>query len=82
MDYLNPKVDLVFEKIFRAQQNKDVLISFLDALLFEGQKKIEDLEIIDSKQVPVIRGIEDPFLCVEAAIAGHITIIEMQVVNL
>ena len=83
MRFLNPKTDFAFKKIFGSMQSKDVLISFLNALLYEGQPIIEDLEIIDPYQAPQLKGMKDTFLDVKATVKGGKTvIIEMQVLNL
>lgn len=82
MRFLNPKTDFAFKRIFGSRQSKDVLISFLNALLYEGQAVIEDLEIIDPYQAPQMKGMKDTFLDVKATITGDKTvIIEMQVLN-
>ena len=82
MRFLNPKTDFAFKKIFGSMQSKDVLISFLNALLYEGQPIIEDLEIIDPYQAPQLKGMKDTFLDVKATVKGGKTvIIEMQVLN-
>lgn len=87
MRFLNPKTDFAFKKIFGSRQSKDVLISFLNALLYEGQPTIEDLEIIDPYQAPQLKGMKDTFLDVKATVkdgktkGGKTVIIEMQVLN-
>ncbi len=58
------------------------MISFLNALLYEAQPVIEDLEIIDPYLAPKIKGVKDTYLDVKAKIDGNKTvIIEMQVLN-
>lgn len=42
MSSLSPKVDLVFRKFFGSEENKDILLDFLNSIL---QEKIEDIEI-------------------------------------
>jgi predicted transposase/invertase (TIGR01784 family) len=80
--YINPKTDFAFKKIFGSKKNKDILISFLNAILYEGKDIILDVEIIDPYQAPRIKGIKDSYLDVKATIAGNKTvIIEMQVLN-
>lgn len=82
MRFLNPKTDFAFKKIFGSGQSKDVLISFLNALLYEDQAVIEDLEIIDPYQAPQLKGMKDTFLDVKATVTGGKTVIvEMQVLN-
>ena len=45
--FINPKTDFAFKKIFGSQQSTDILISFLNAILYDGAEMIVDLEIID-----------------------------------
>ncbi|HEY9613448.1 Rpn family recombination-promoting nuclease/putative transposase [Allocoleopsis sp.] len=82
MNFINPKTDFAFKKIFGSIDSKDILISFLNALLYEGQSIIEDLEIIDPYSAPSIPTLKDTFLDIKAKISGNkIVIIEMQVLN-
>jgi predicted transposase/invertase (TIGR01784 family) len=82
MIFINPKTDFAFKKIFGSEQSKDILISFLNALLYQGRPIIEDLEILNPYLAPRIRGIKDTYLDVKARITGNKTvIIEMQVLN-
>lgn len=80
--YINPKTDFAFKKIFGSKQSKDILLSFLNAILYQSRSIIEDLEILDPYQAPRIKGIKDSYLDVKATIVGNKTvIIEMQVLN-
>ncbi|MGK7873215.1 MAG: Rpn family recombination-promoting nuclease/putative transposase [Xenococcaceae cyanobacterium] len=82
MIFINPKTDFAFKKIFGSEQSKDILISFLNGILYNGNPTIEDLEILNPYQAPRIRGLKDTYLDVKARIAGDKTvIIEMQVLN-
>lgn len=82
MIFINPKTDFAFKKIFGSEQSKDILISFLNALLYGGNPTIEDLEILNPYLAPRIRGVKDTYLDVKAKITGNKTvIIEMQVLN-
>lgn len=82
MRFINPKTDFAFKKIFGSDQSKDILISFLNSILYEGNNIIEDLTILNPYQAPAIRGIKDTYLDVRAKITGNKTvIIEMQVLN-
>ncbi|MCC3408192.1 MAG: Rpn family recombination-promoting nuclease/putative transposase [Microcoleus sp. PH2017_10_PVI_O_A] len=82
MNFINPKTDFAFKKIFGSDDSKEILISFLNALLYEARPVIEDLEIIDPYLAPNIKGIKDTYLDVKAKINGDKTvIIEMQVLN-
>ncbi len=82
MSFISAKTDFGFKKIFGSPQSKEILISFLNAMLYDAQPTIEDLEIIDPYAAPSVTGLKDTYLDVKAKITGDITvIIEMQVLN-
>ncbi len=82
MRFINPKIDLAFKKIFGSSDTKDILINFLNAILYEAQPVIEDLEIIDSPPVNQGFGAQDTQLDVKATINGNkIALIEIQLLN-
>ena len=88
MIFINPKIDFAFKKIFGSEDSKDILISFLNALIYEAQPVINDLEILDPYLAPKIRGIKNTYLDIKAKITDAETgeqrtvIIEMQVLNI
>jgi predicted transposase/invertase (TIGR01784 family) len=83
MIFINPKTDFAFKKIFGSEQSKGILISFLNAILYNEHPVIEDLEILNPYLAPKIRGVKDTYLDVKARITGDKTvIIEMQVLNI
>jgi predicted transposase/invertase (TIGR01784 family) len=80
--FINPKTDFAFKKIFGSKKSKDILISFLNAILYEEKNVILDVEIINPYQAPRIKGMKDSYLDVKAMITDNKTvIIEMQVLN-
>jgi predicted transposase/invertase (TIGR01784 family) len=82
MKFISPKTDFAFKKIFGSIDSKDILISFLNALLYEGESRIQDLEIIDPYSSGTIVGLKDSYLDVKARLdTQEIVIIEMQVLN-
>lgn len=82
MKFINPKIDLAFKKIFGTSENKDILINFLNAILYEAQPTIEDLEINDLTEAAQISGIKDTYLDVKAKTNdGRIALVEIQVIN-
>ena len=82
MRFINPKTDFAFKKIFGDEQNKDILIIFLNAILYQGNSAIESLEILNPYQPPKIRGVKDTYLDIRAKLNNEQTvIIEMQVLN-
>ncbi|NJR21470.1 MAG: Rpn family recombination-promoting nuclease/putative transposase [Richelia sp. CSU_2_1] len=82
MIFINPKTDYAFKKIFGSSKSKDILISFLNALVYEGNPTIADLEIINPNLPPQVEGLKDSYLDVKAKLNdGTLVIIEMQVIN-
>jgi len=82
MIFINPKTDYAFKKIFGSSASKNILKSFLNALIYEGESIIEDLEIIEPNLPPRVQGLKDTYLDVRACLNdGTIVIIEMQVLN-
>jgi predicted transposase/invertase (TIGR01784 family) len=82
MIFINPKTDFAFKKIFGSEQSRDILISFLNGILYNSEATITDLEILNPYQAPRIRGVKDTYLDVKAQlITGQQVIIEMQVLN-
>ncbi|MBF0321593.1 MAG: Rpn family recombination-promoting nuclease/putative transposase [Magnetococcales bacterium] len=83
MRFLNPKTDFAFKKIFGSEESRDVLISFLNALLaLEPPDQITEVTILDPYLAPKIKGMKDSFLDVRVKDQkSHAYIIEMQVLN-
>ena len=79
MKFINPKVDYAFKKIFGSQQSKDILISFLNAIIYNGEKTIKDLTIVNPFNPGKIISLKETYLDVKAVLVdGSIVIIEMQ----
>ncbi|HBE18568.1 MAG TPA: transposase [Cyanobacteria bacterium UBA11149] len=82
MMFINPKTDYAFKKIFGSEKSQDILISFLNAILYEGEDMIKNLSIINPHLPPEIAGLKDTYLDVKAKLKDDtIVIIEMQVLN-
>jgi predicted transposase/invertase (TIGR01784 family) len=82
MGFINPKTDFAFKRIFGSSESKNILKSFLNALIYEGKPIIEDLEILDPALASKLPGLKDTYLDVKAKINdGKTVIIEMQVLN-
>lgn len=87
MIFINPKIDFAFKKIFGSENSKDILISFLNALIYEDKPIIQDVEVLNPYLAPKIRGVKDTYLDIKAKITDsetgeeRIVIIEMQVLN-
>ena len=82
MRFIDPKIDFAFKKIFGSSDSKDILINFLNAVLYEAQPLIEDLEIIDSQPENPTLGTQETRLDVKAAINGdRIALVEIQLIS-
>ena len=82
MEFISPKTDFAFKKIFGSNESKDILISFLNAIIYSGNSVIHDLEIIDPYNAGGSVDLKDSYLDVKAVLEDQTTvIIEMQVWN-
>ena len=82
MRFISPKTDFAFKKIFGSTDSQDILISFLNAILYGGQPTVKDVEIINPYSASRVTGLKDTYVDVKAKITGDKTvIIEMQVLN-
>lgn len=80
MQFADPKNDLAFKKIFGDENHKEILISFLNAVLdFQGNRIIVDVTLVNPEQVPKIE--EMKFTILDMLVInknGERFIIEMQ----
>ena len=83
MKFLDVKTDFAFKKVFGSEGSKDILVSFLNSLVFFSEGEIiEDLTIVDPYQIPMIKGMKDTYVDVKAKLSnGTTVIIEMQILN-
>lgn len=84
MRFINPKIYFAFNKIFGSSENTDILISFLNALLYQKEEEtiIESLEIIDPNVTYPIIGSKNSYLDVQAKLNnGTSVIIKIQVLH-
>ena len=49
--YINPYTDFGFKKLFGTEMNKDLLISFLNALFNNSEREIEDVQYLNSEHL-------------------------------
>ncbi len=84
MHFLDMRTDFAFKKVFGSDQSKDILLSFLNAMIrFDDSSTIVDLTIVDPYQIPMLRGMKDTYVDVKAVLSsGQRVIIEMQVLNI
>ena len=82
MKFINPKTDYAFKKIFSSDDSQDILISFLNAIVYQGQPVIASLEIIDPYAPGRISALKNTYFDVKAKLNnGQNVLIEMQAFN-
>jgi predicted transposase/invertase (TIGR01784 family) len=83
MQFADIKNDIAFRKIFGNENKKEILISFLNAVLkLEGNKRIVWVEILNPYQLPIVLGAKSTILDVKAKDkSGNEYIVEMQVTD-
>lgn len=81
MQFVNPKNDVAFKKIFGNEQNTAILISFLNAVLdLPAERAIQAIQLLNPYQTPTIDSLKYTLLDIKATDKRGITfIIEMQV---
>jgi len=80
MQFADPKNDLAFKKIFGDIKHKNILISFLNAVLdFKDNLAIVDLTLANTYQIPKIPDLKETILDIKATNkSGTTFIVEMQ----
>ncbi len=82
MKFISPKTDFAFKKIFGSIHSQNILISFLNAIVYDNQNVIQSLEIINPYNPGVTTYLKDTYLDVKAVLDnGSTVIIEMQILN-
>ena len=80
MRFVSPKVDFTFKKIFGSEESEPILISFLNAIIYGGEKVIKSLKIINPYNPGKISAFKETYLDVKATLNdGSIVVIEMQI---
>ncbi|NES22820.1 MAG: Rpn family recombination-promoting nuclease/putative transposase [Symploca sp. SIO3E6] len=80
MRFISPKVDYAFKKIFGSEQSQTILISFLNAIIYGGEKIIQSLTIVNPYSSGQVMTLKDTYLDVKAVLVdGSIVVIEMQI---
>lgn len=76
MEFLDPKIDTAFKKLFGSEDKKQVTISFLNAILeYAGARRIETTQFLNNKQQAYAEDTKASF-CTD--LGGRRYIIEMQ----
>ncbi len=83
MKFVDVKNDIAFRKIFGNENKKEILISFLNAVLkLENQNKITNVNLLNPFQFPKIQGLKVTVIDVKVTDeTGNVFIIEMQITD-
>ncbi|MGB3510058.1 MAG: Rpn family recombination-promoting nuclease/putative transposase [Microcoleaceae cyanobacterium] len=82
MKFISPKTDFAFKKIFGSIHSQNILISFLNAIVYNNQNIIQSLKIINPYNPGITNTLKETYLDVKAVLDnGSTVIIEMQVLN-
>ena len=67
MQFVDIKNGIAFRKIFGNENKKIILISFLNAVMkLKGKDAIEDVEILNPYQLPIIKNLKASIIDVKA----------------
>ena len=78
--FLSPTIDYAFKKIFGSDRSEDILVSFLNAIVYNGESVISSLTIVNPYNPGQVETLKDSYLDVRAVLnTGEIVLIEMQV---
>ncbi len=82
MQFIDVRTDFAFKKVFGSEESKDILISFLNAILNFRHNPIVDLTIINPYQMPLVEGLKETYVDIKAKLeTGATVLIEMQAYN-
>ncbi|MBV6340401.1 Rpn family recombination-promoting nuclease/putative transposase [Candidatus Magnetobacterium casense] len=81
MRFVDVKSDIAFKKIFGNENKKEILISFLNAVLdLRGDREIGGIEILNPYQMPKMEGLKETILDIKAVDKSGVTfIVEIQI---
>ena len=84
MKFVDVKNDVAFRKIFGNENKKEILISFLNAVLkLTGDKRIKNVVIANPFQLPILPNMKASIIDVKARdYKGNTFIVEMQVADI
>ncbi len=83
MQFIDVKTDFAFKKVFGSAGSKDILLSFLNAVLDIKTNPIVDLTIVNPYQIPLVEGLKETYVVdIRAKLEnGTSMIVEVQAYN-
>ena len=86
MNFVSTKIDYAFKKIFGSEESKDILISFLNAIIYDGEKTIDSVTITNPftpDRVISLKDLQDTCLDIKAVLFdGSVVFIEMEIAGM
>ncbi|WP_367267780.1 Rpn family recombination-promoting nuclease/putative transposase [Okeania sp. SIO2C9] len=83
MTFISPKTDFAFKKIFGSVHSQKILISFLNAIVYNNQNVIQSLKIINPYNPGITNNIKDTYFDVKALLDNNSTVvIKMQALKI
>jgi len=81
MKFMDPLIDFAFRKIFGSEETKDLLKSFLEAVMgLEGDKKLKEINLLNPYKLPRLEYLKISILDVKCTDHRDITyLVEMQI---
>ena len=80
MGFVDPRTDFGFKRIFASTRSKPILRNFLNAIVYNNEPRITDLEILDPYQNPDLYSLKQSILDIKVILDNGTTVlIEMQV---
>jgi len=81
--FIDPKIDYAFKMIFGRAEKKEVLISLLNAMIYDGKPMIADVVILNPYLPSDVEKLKDTYVDIHATLSnGGLVLIEMQMVFL
>ncbi|MEB3342346.1 Rpn family recombination-promoting nuclease/putative transposase [Okeania sp.] len=82
MKFISPKTDFAFKKIFGSVHSQKILISFLNAIVYNNQNVIQSLKIINPYNPGVTNTMKDTYFDIKALLDnGYTIVIKMQILK-
>ncbi|NEP79231.1 MAG: Rpn family recombination-promoting nuclease/putative transposase [Okeania sp. SIO3B3] len=82
MKFISPKTDFAFKKIFGSIHSQNILISFLNAIVYNNQNIIQSLKIINPYNPGVTNTMKETYFDVKAVLDnGSTVVIKMQILK-
>lgn len=81
MKFMDPRIDFAFRKIFGSEETKEVLKSFIEAVLgLEGKKRLKEIQIENPYQLPKLLFLKTTILDVKCTDHRKVKyLVEMQI---